>query len=278
MSPAYQGTYPASQTRQHSSMPSWAYQKTPGQPPMRSKISRRIATAPSQSVVAGPGSRGSPARSRGTQRPGPGRPVGSSTRGWMRPTSGRSANSAANRARVSGAARAASSSRKKSRSPDTSGTPALRPAGMPTFSGRVWPRTPSGRSTGSQPLPTTTMSAVTPSWASTDSRPRRSSSGRWPMVRTTTPNSGWDWFIGCSWARARPAGLRRGSLALRLLMPGSAASSRTGSPGRARSRSGWPAAASRRPAPASSRHRPPAGRRTPPGTPGSSSPPSGRSG
>ena len=43
------------------------------------------------------------------------------------------------------AGRLASSSRKNSSSPLTCGTPALRPAGMPRFSGRAIPRTPSGQ-------------------------------------------------------------------------------------------------------------------------------------
>src|SRR5699024_4656105 len=45
----------------------------------------------------------------------------------------------------------------------------------------------SGMPSGSQPLPTQTMSSSTPFCARSDSNPRLSSSSRFPWLRTTTP-------------------------------------------------------------------------------------------
>lgn len=57
-----------------------------------------------------------------------------------------------------------SSSRKHRNSPETIGTPALRPAGIPRFSGRKRVLIEAGILSGSHPFPTTTASIFTPFW------------------------------------------------------------------------------------------------------------------
>ena len=84
------------------------------------------------------------------------------------PTLPSPANSSAIRASASGSARRASSSRKNRSSPSTWGTPKLRPPGMPSSTSRSIARTPSGRPVGAQPFPTTPMSVLTPSCASSE--------------------------------------------------------------------------------------------------------------
>ena len=84
-----------------SSIPSWAYQNGSGQPRRASKTSRRIATAPSQTDIAGLLRPGSPTRTRGVHRRGGGRPSGSTTRGWIRPRSGLAAKRVAIRCKTS---------------------------------------------------------------------------------------------------------------------------------------------------------------------------------
>ena len=153
-----------------------------------------MSTAPSQHENTLLECAGSPLRMRGIHRRGETLPVGSTTRGWMRPSSGRSASMRHPSARNRASGRNASSSRKNSTSPSTSGTPRLRPAGMPRFSGRCRVFTPAGSGgsavAGSQPLPTHTTSTSTPCWSSTLRMPRARSSGRVPMVSTTTPTRG----------------------------------------------------------------------------------------
>ena len=74
--------------------------------------------------------------------------------------------------------------------------PALRPAGMPTFSGRCSDATPMGKPVGFHALPTTTMSRVTPVCAAREARPRARSSGRVPWLRETTATVGFDTACG----------------------------------------------------------------------------------
>ncbi len=78
---------------------------------------------------------GSATRTRGVQRRGAGRPSGSTTRGWISPSRGSARNRSAIADSKPSSGRQASSSRKNNRSPETSRTPAFRPAGMPRFSG-----------------------------------------------------------------------------------------------------------------------------------------------
>src|SRR4029453_7618740 len=72
-----------------------------------------------------------------------------------------------------------------------SGTPRVRPGGIPRFSGRCTVFTPAGSGgsavAGSHPLPTHTTSTSASSWSSPLRMPRARSSGRVPIVSTTTP-------------------------------------------------------------------------------------------
>ena len=110
-------------------MPSWAYQNGAGQPSAYANASRRIATAPSQTDMAGLLRPGSLARSRGVQRRGAGRPSGSTTRGCIRPRVGSVRNSSASSASTVGVGSRASSSRKNSRSPPTRSHPGVAAGG-----------------------------------------------------------------------------------------------------------------------------------------------------
>ena len=172
-------------------MPSCAYQNGAGQPPANSKASRRMATAPSRDVhrraTAGrvtdtypwsPAPWRGPARRVDDPRLNHAeRRICSELRRHPRQRCHPPGDRHHRRGRTAGL-------------PQTKLTPALRPAGMPKFSGRGLDLTPSGKSVGRQPLPTTTTSRSTSRWLSRLTRPRSRSSGRLPIVRTTTPNLG----------------------------------------------------------------------------------------
>ena len=134
---------------------------------------------------------GSATRIRGVQRRGAGRPSGSTTRGWISPSLRIGPEPLRHRRQHAVVGQAGvvvqeeqqvarrPAARPRSGRPECRGSPAA-PA----------PRTPPGRSVGSQPLPTTTMSVVTPRWACSEASAAREIVRSPPLGQHDTPYEG----------------------------------------------------------------------------------------